>query len=39
MSDPASYNLMEDETRECPFPYFNAIRHEQPVYFMEELGA
>jgi cytochrome P450 len=39
MSDPASFNLMEDETRECPFPYFNAIRHEQPVYFMEELGA
>ena len=34
------FNLMQDETRECPFPYFEAIRHlEQPVYFMEELGA
>ena len=35
----ANYNLLEDGTRECPFPYFNAIRREQPVYFMEELGA
>lgn len=35
----ADYNLMEDSTRECPFPYFNAIRREQPVYFMKELGA
>ena len=34
------FNLLEDGTRECPFPYFQAIRNrEQPVYFMEELGA
>tara|TARA_A100001037_G_C15125843_1_gene626117 strand:- start:1087 stop:2394 length:1308 start_codon:yes stop_codon:yes gene_type:complete len=34
------FNLLEDETRECPFPYFQAIRgSEEPVYFMEELGA
>ena len=39
MTQLASYNLMEDRTRECPFPYFKAIRHEAPVYFMEELGA
>lgn len=32
------YNLMQDETRECPFSYFQAIRQEQPVYFMPELG-
>ena len=35
-----AFNLLEDDTRECPFPYFQAIRNlEQPVYFMEELGA
>ena len=39
MTALANYNLLEDGTRECPFPYFNAIRREQPVYFMEELGA
>ena len=39
MTQLASYNLMEDRTRECPFPYFQAIRHEAPVYFMAELGA
>ena len=39
MTALADYNLMEDGTRECPFPYFNAIRREQPVYFMEELDA
>jgi cytochrome P450 len=34
------FNLMEDETRECPFKYFEAIRHlDTPVYFMPELGA
>jgi cytochrome P450 len=34
------FNLLEDETRECPFPYFQAIRNlQQPVYFMAELGA
>ena len=39
MTQLASYNLMEDRTRECPFPYFKAIRRDAPVYFMEELGA
>jgi cytochrome P450 len=39
MAQPSDYNLFETETRECPFPYFNSIRQEQPVYFMEELGA
>ena len=39
MAALTDYNLMEDGTRECPFPYFNAIRRERPVYFMEELGA
>ena len=39
-SSKLAFNLLEDETRECPFPYFQAIRNrEQPVYFMEELGA
>jgi cytochrome P450 len=39
MAQPSDFNLFETETRECPFPYFNSIRREQPVYFMEELGA
>ncbi|MDA0977455.1 MAG: cytochrome P450, partial [Proteobacteria bacterium] len=34
------YNLLEDETRECPFKYFQAIRQsDNPVYFMPEIGA
>ena len=34
------YNLLEDETRECPFKYFETIRLlDKPVYFMRELGA
>lgn len=34
------FNLLEDETRECPFKYFQAIRQlDRPVYFMPELGA
>ena len=39
MAQPSDYNLFETETRECPFPYFNSIRPDQRVYFMEELGA
>ena len=39
MTQLDSYNLMEDRTRECPFPYFKTIRQEAPVYFMPELGA
>ncbi|MCP5181612.1 MAG: cytochrome P450 [Pseudomonadales bacterium] len=33
------FSLFDDTTRECPFPYFAAIRREAPVYFMPELGA
>ena len=36
---PDEFSLLEDETRECPFPYFKAIRAETPVYFMEEIQA
>ena len=40
MSETLEFNLLEDETRECPFKYFEAIRHlDKPVYFMPELGA
>jgi cytochrome P450 len=40
MSESLEFNLLEDETRECPFTYFEAIRHlDKPVYFMPELGA
>jgi cytochrome P450 len=39
MSELLEFNLLEDETRECPFKYFEAIRHlDKPVYFMPELG-
>ena len=34
-----SFSLLEDDTRECPFPYFQTIRREAPVYFMEEIQA
>ncbi len=36
---PDQFSLLEDETRECPFPYFKAIRRDSPVYFMEEIQA
>ena len=40
MSETLEFNLLEDETRECPFKYFEAIRHlDKPVYLMPELGA
>lgn len=39
MAEPADFNLLEDQTRECPFAYFRAIRDRAPVYFMPELGA
>ena len=39
MSTPDQYSLIEDDTRECPFPYFQAIRRVSPVYFMEEIQA
>lgn len=31
------FNLLDDQTRECPFPYLKAIREQSPVYFMPEL--
>ncbi len=39
MKAPSDFNLFEEDTRECPFPYFRAIRRESPVYFMPEIGA
>ncbi len=39
MRELEHFNLMEDTVRECPFPYFEQIRREQPVYFMPELQA
>ncbi len=36
--DLAKFTLLEDQVRECPFPYFQTIRAQQPVYFMPELG-
>lgn len=39
MKPLAEYNLFDDATRECPFPYFQAIRREAPVYYMPEIGA
>lgn len=40
MSETLEFNLLEDETRECPFKYFQAIRQlKTPVYFMPELQA
>lgn len=39
MSTLDQYDLRETATRECPFPYFSAIRAESPVYFMREIGA
>lgn len=35
--DLTSFNLLDDATRECPFPYLQAIRQQSPVYFMPEL--
>lgn len=31
------FNLLDDQTRECPFPYLKTIREQSPVYFMPEL--
>ncbi len=40
VSHRLDFNLLEDETRECPFKYFESIRHlDKPVYFMPELKA
>lgn len=39
-AETLDFNLLDDETRECPFEYFESIRHlEKPVYFMPEIGA
>jgi cytochrome P450 len=39
VAQPTDFNLLDNETRECPFTYLQSIRREQPVYFMAELGA
>lgn len=39
MNKPEDFTLLDDSTRECPFPYFKAIRQQQPVYYMPEIQA
>ena len=40
MAEKLDFNLLDDETRECPFKYFETIRQlDRPVYFMPELKA
>ena len=40
MAEKLDFNLLDDETRECPFKYFETIRQlDSPVYFMPELKA
>lgn len=39
MTELSDFSLLDERTRECPFPYFQAVRAEQPVYFMPELQA
>ena len=34
-----TFSLLDDGTRECPFDYFRWIRNNEPVFFMEEIGA
>ncbi|MGE0668177.1 MAG: cytochrome P450 [Sphingomonadales bacterium] len=33
-----SYNPVDDENVECPYPLFKALRRESPVHFSPELG-
>ncbi len=33
------YTLLDDETRECPFAYFQHLRQNEPVSFMPEIQA
>ncbi|MFK7915760.1 MAG: cytochrome P450 [Pseudomonadales bacterium] len=39
MTTLSEFSLLDDTTRECPFPYFRAVREQQPVYFMPEIQA
>jgi cytochrome P450 len=40
ITNELDFNLLEEDTRECPFKYFKSIRHlDKPVYFMPELQA
>jgi cytochrome P450 len=39
MKSPSEYSLLDDATRECPFPYFKSMRENQPVFFMPEMQA
>ena len=40
MTEQLDFNLLDEQTRECPFKYFETIRQlDKPVYFMPELKA
>ena len=40
MTEQLDFNLLDEQTRECPFKYFETIRQlDRPVYFMPELKA
>ena len=34
----ADFNLMDPETLECPYPFYEALHEEAPVHFVPELG-
>ncbi|MGE0665471.1 MAG: cytochrome P450 [Sphingomonadales bacterium] len=38
MTDLTSFNLMERETLECPFPAYRALRAQAPVYRIPQTG-
>ena len=34
----ADFNLLDPETLECPYPFYEALHEEAPVHFVPELG-
>ena len=34
----SDFNLMDPETLECPYPFYEALHEEAPVHFVPELG-
>ena len=34
----ADFNLMDPETLECPYPFYEALREEAPVHIIPEMG-
>ena len=32
------FNLMDPETLECPYPFYEALREEAPVHIIPEMG-